>query len=84
MDPNELAAMATPASTSDAESTFKRKLSVESDEMGAIQQRKTRKRIPSEQWETKRPVITKLYQVEKRSLKEVMEILERDYGFEAT
>ncbi|CAG9994075.1 unnamed protein product [Clonostachys byssicola] len=84
MDPSELAAMATPASTSDAESTFKRKLSVESDEMGAIQQRKTRKRIPSEQWEAKRPIITKLYQVEKRSLKEVMEILERDYGFEAT
>jgi hypothetical protein len=42
------------------------------------------KRIPSEQWEAKRVLITKLYQEEKRSLKEVMDILEREHGFKAT
>lgn len=43
-----------------------------------------RKRIPSEEWEKKRPIIARLYQEEKKSLKEVMEILERDYQFTAT
>ncbi|EXM02332.1 hypothetical protein NOF04DRAFT_21918 [Fusarium oxysporum II5] len=42
------------------------------------------RRIPSSEWEKKRPVITKLYQEEKRPLKEVMEVLEREHGFTAT
>ncbi|KAM0199502.1 hypothetical protein ACHAPI_003264 [Fusarium lateritium] len=42
------------------------------------------RRIPSAEWEKKRPVITKLYQEEKRPLKEVMEVLEREHGFTAT
>ena len=45
---------------------------------------KPRKRVPAEIWETKRPIITRLYQEEKRSLKEVMDIMERDYKFTAT
>lgn len=57
----------------------------ESDELDSSQRRAmTRKRIPSDQWEAKRAIITKLYQEEKRSLKEVMDILERDYNFKAT
>ncbi|KAF7556623.1 hypothetical protein G7046_g6246 [Stylonectria norvegica] len=44
----------------------------------------SRKRIPSEEWEKKRPVITQLYQEEKKSLREVMEILEREHRFKAT
>ena len=43
-----------------------------------------KKRIPSEQWEAKRGIITQLYHEENKSLKEVMDILERDYGFSAT
>ncbi|KAH7152933.1 hypothetical protein EDB81DRAFT_649202 [Dactylonectria macrodidyma] len=43
-----------------------------------------RKRIPSQEWEKKRPIITRLYQEEKKSLKEVMDILERDHNFTAT
>ncbi|KPM37279.1 hypothetical protein AK830_g9290 [Neonectria ditissima] len=43
-----------------------------------------RKRIPSSEWEKKRPIITRLYQEEKKPLKEVMEILERDHNFTAT
>ncbi|KAH6975446.1 hypothetical protein BKA56DRAFT_89761 [Ilyonectria sp. MPI-CAGE-AT-0026] len=43
-----------------------------------------RKRIPSQEWEKKRPIITRLYQEEKKPLKEVMEILERDHNFTAT
>ncbi|KAI5456070.1 Clr5 domain-containing protein [Mariannaea sp. PMI_226] len=42
------------------------------------------KRIPSQEWEKKRPIITRLYQQEKKSLKEVMEILEREHNFTAT
>ncbi|KAM0354196.1 hypothetical protein ACHAPU_001232 [Fusarium lateritium] len=42
------------------------------------------RRIPGVEWEKKRPVITKLYQEEKRPLKEVMEVLEREHGFTAT
>ncbi|KAM0558215.1 hypothetical protein ACHAPJ_004900 [Fusarium lateritium] len=42
------------------------------------------RRIPSSEWEKKRPVITKLYQEEKRPLKEVMEVLKREHGFTAT
>ncbi|KAF4459001.1 hypothetical protein FALBO_14248 [Fusarium albosuccineum] len=42
------------------------------------------KRIPSAEWEKKRPIITRLYQEEKRPLKEVMEVLEREHGFTAT
>ncbi|KAI5458462.1 hypothetical protein BGZ63DRAFT_46994 [Mariannaea sp. PMI_226] len=43
-----------------------------------------RKRIPSQEWEKKRPIITRLYQEEKKSLKEVMDILEREHNFTAT
>lgn len=43
-----------------------------------------RKRIPSAEWEKKRPVITRLYQEEKKSLKDVMETLEREHNFTAT
>lgn len=45
---------------------------------------KIRKRVPTEIWEAKRPIITRLYQEERRSLKEVMDIMERDYQFIAT
>lgn len=43
-----------------------------------------KKRIPSEQWEAKRGIITRLYQEEKKSLKEVMDYLEKEHGFTAT
>lgn len=43
-----------------------------------------KKRIPSEQWEAKRGIITQLYQDEKKSLKEVMGYLEKEHGFTAT
>ncbi|KAL0932943.1 uncharacterized protein CTRU02_211906 [Colletotrichum truncatum] len=65
----------------------KRKASTDSeaDDMPSLGQlAKPRKRVPAEIWETKRPTITRLYQEEKRSLKEVMEIMERDYHFVAT
>ncbi|KAM0438975.1 hypothetical protein ACHAPT_001736 [Fusarium lateritium] len=42
------------------------------------------KRIPSSEWEKKRPIITRLYQEEKRPLKEVMGVLQREHGFTAT
>jgi hypothetical protein len=45
---------------------------------------RARKRIPTDQWDAKRPIITKLYQEEKRPLKEVMDILEKEHGFTAT
>ncbi|GKT94980.1 hypothetical protein Ct61P_12830 [Colletotrichum tofieldiae] len=48
------------------------------------QSAKPRKRVPAEIWETKRPIIARLYQEEKKSLKEVMEIMQRDYHFVAT
>ena len=72
-----------PASVTPAK---RRKPSVDSDEMESSSgpQSKTRKRIPSDIWESKRQAITKLYQEEKRPLKEVMEIMERDYKFVAT
>lgn len=57
----------------------------DSDETrSSVPSSRTRKRIPGDEWETKRPIITKLYQEERKSLKEVMEILERDHGFKAT
>jgi hypothetical protein len=72
----------------------KRKASASSDEVDDIDDiddmastpppSKSRKRVPAEIWETKRPIITRLYQEEKRSLKEVMDIMERDYNFTAT
>lgn len=65
----------------------KRKASTDSDEEespGGLAQAKSRKRVPTEEWEAKRPIITRLYQEEKRSLKEMMAIMERDYQFTAT
>jgi hypothetical protein len=59
----------------------KRKSSCSSDE---ADQRTTRKRLPAETWEAKRPIIARLYQEEKRPLKEVMDIMQRDYEFNAT
>lgn len=57
----------------------------DSDDTGSsMPSSKSRKRIPSEDWEKKRPIIARLYQEEKKSLKDVMEILERDYQFTAT
>jgi Clr5-like protein len=47
-------------------------------------QSKARKRVPTEEWESMRPIITRLYQEEKRSLKDMMLIMERDYHFVAT
>ncbi|GKT48927.1 uncharacterized protein ColSpa_09108 [Colletotrichum spaethianum] len=59
--------------------------SAEADEVASPGQSvKPRKRVPAEIWETKRPIITRLYQEEKKSLKEVMEIMQRDYQFVAT
>lgn len=77
--------MDSPAVTSYVGQITKRKASTDdSDDMAVLQTRKTRKRIPTDQWEAKRSTITKLYQIEKRPLKEVMEIIERDHGFKAT
>ncbi|EFQ26072.1 hypothetical protein CGRA01v4_14515 [Colletotrichum graminicola] len=45
---------------------------------------KPSKRLPAELWETKRPIITRLYQEENKSLKEVMEIMQRKHHFVAT
>ena len=59
----------------------KRKSSCSSDEH---EPRAAKKRLSAETWETKRTIITKLYQEEKRPLKEVMEIMQRDYQFSAT
>lgn len=71
-------------SPSESPSMKRKALSVESDDLSATQSRKTRKRIPSDQWEAKRPIITKLYQIEKKSLKEVMDIMENEHNFTAT
>lgn len=71
----------TSAATSDGEqSTVEHSMSpTNSDVVARIRQtRKTRRRIPNEKWEEKRPLITRLYQVERRSLNEVMQILKRD------
>ncbi|KAM0283291.1 hypothetical protein ACHAQH_002587 [Verticillium albo-atrum] len=72
----------------EADSSVKRKApSSESDgdDSGSLgSQSKMRKRVPTEVWETKRPLITRLYQEEKKSLREVMEIMEKDYHFVAT
>ncbi|KAF9870765.1 hypothetical protein CkaCkLH20_11664 [Colletotrichum karsti] len=73
--------------TSDVSVPAKRKASTDSeaDDMTSPgQSAKPRKRVPAEIWETKRPIITRLYQEEKKSLKEVMEIMEREYHFTAT
>ncbi|KAK2052735.1 hypothetical protein LY76DRAFT_650348 [Colletotrichum caudatum] len=48
------------------------------------QSAKPSKRLPAEIWETKRPIITRLYQEENKSLKEVMEIMQRKHNFVAT
>lgn len=58
--------------------------SEDDESAGMLPQAKARKRVPTEEWEAKRPIITRLYQEEKRSLKEMMEIMERDYEFTAT
>ncbi|KAL2756957.1 hypothetical protein ACRALDRAFT_1062623, partial [Sodiomyces alcalophilus JCM 7366] len=67
---------------------FKRKASStdsDGDDTASLgSQTKARKRVPTEIWEAKRPIITRLYQEEKRSLKEVMDIMEREYQFVAT
>ena len=75
-----------PATGPSASPSPKRQTSsVESDDvLSAIQSRKARKRIPSDQWEAKRPIITKLYQLEKKSLKEVMRVMENEHNFTAT
>ncbi|TDZ54639.1 hypothetical protein CTRI78_v006198 [Colletotrichum trifolii] len=73
--------------TSNGALPVKRKASTDSeaDDMASPgQSARPRKRVPAEIWETKRPIITRLYQEEKKSLKEVMEIMERDYHFVAT
>jgi hypothetical protein len=72
--------MDTSAATSDTEQSPERSISPSnSDVVARIRQtRKTRRRIPNEKWEEKRPLITRLYQVERRSLNEVMQILKRD------
>jgi Clr5 domain len=38
----------------------------------------------AQDWDNIKPVFTKLYSVENRALKEVKNVLERDYGFVAT
>ncbi|KDN61966.1 hypothetical protein CSUB01_11652 [Colletotrichum sublineola] len=48
------------------------------------QSAKPSKRLPAEIWEAKRPIITRLYQEENKSLKEVMEIMQRKHHFVAT
>ncbi|KAK1982290.1 hypothetical protein LZ30DRAFT_781406 [Colletotrichum cereale] len=48
------------------------------------QSAKPSKRLPAEIWETRRPIITRLYQEENKSLKEVMEIMQRKHHFAAT
>ncbi|OLN89783.1 hypothetical protein CCHL11_09500 [Colletotrichum chlorophyti] len=73
--------------TSSVAAPAKRKASTDSeaDDMASPgQSARPRKRVPAEVWETKRPLITRLYQEEKKSLKEVMEIMHRDHGFVAT
>lgn len=85
MSENGIMDLPVPGTSSSESPSLKRKASsVESDDLSATQSRKTRKRIPSDQWEAKRPVITKLYQIEKKSLKEVMDIMEKEYNFTAT
>lgn len=54
------------------------------DESSSSAMDASKRRIPSEQWEAKRGIITQLYQEEKRSLKEVMTIMEKQYSFNAT
>jgi hypothetical protein len=74
-----------PSATASPPDTHADQLSTdESDVMKMMQTRRTRRRIPNDQWEAKRALITRLYQKEKKSLKEVMDILERDYDFRAT
>lgn len=85
MDVHSIMELPVPVAASSESPSSKRKASsVESDDLSATQSRKTRKRIPSDQWEAKRPIITKLYQIEKKSLKEVMDIMEKEHNFTAT
>jgi hypothetical protein len=46
--------------------------------------RNSRGNLTNQDWEDHRPVIVRLYSIERRSLQEVMEAMERDYGFLAT
>lgn len=86
MGGNAIRELPVPATgQSESPSPIRKTSSVESDDvLSAMQSRKSRKRIPSDQWEAKRPIITKLYQVEKKSLKEMMSIMENEHNFTAT
>jgi hypothetical protein len=44
----------------------------------------TRRPISAQDWDVQRMTIERLYSTECRELREVMEIMERDYGFLAT
>jgi hypothetical protein len=41
-------------------------------------------RPPTTRWEVQRPVIERLYTTEGKKLKEVIQIMENEYGFHAT
>jgi hypothetical protein len=46
--------------------------------------RDSRRNISAQSWEIQRPTIERLYSIERRTLREVMEIMENDHGFFAT
>ena len=46
--------------------------------------RNSRGNLTDQDWEDHRPVFVRIYSIERRSLQEVMEAMERDYGFLAT
>lgn len=49
---------------------------------GQVRQRRRRRKDPGqEEWAAHMPTIKRLYMEEKRPLKQVMEIMARDYGF---
>lgn len=46
--------------------------------------RTTSSSVPDDPWTTYKPIIQRLYIEEKRPLKEVMKVMEREHGFRST
>ena len=74
----------TSVSVSAAASCLSAPASASASATGGTPQRKMRQRIPRDEWEQKRHIVTKLYQEDKKPLKEVMDILAKEHNFKAT
>ena len=52
--------------------------------LGSVPARDRARRIPDGEWDVWREIIEKLYREDDRSRKEIIEIMEKDYGFTIT